>query len=130
MTKECNPRGTQSRWLAVSFRLGPAGAQNWKVFSLGAEMTFNGCRNEIENSCQAVSIYERHQSFRTARNSWIQTKQPYLFGEPRCRSLRSRHRGAAADPGPLVRSALLDVRAVRSSILERNVRRIGDVFAL
>jgi hypothetical protein len=44
--------------------------------------------------------------------------------------LRSRHRGAAADPGPLIRRALLDIRAVKSSILERNVLRIGDVFAL
>src|SRR4029077_7538901 len=31
---------------------------------------------------------------------------------------------------PLIRRALLDIRPVRSSILERNVRRIGDVFAL
>jgi len=48
------------------------------------------------------------------------------------RSLSSQfnHRGAAADPGPLIRRALLDIRPVRSSILERNVRRIGDVFAL
>jgi hypothetical protein len=41
-----------------------------------------------------------------------------------------RHRGAAADPGPLIRRALLDIRAVKSSILERNVFSIGDVFAL
>jgi hypothetical protein len=31
-------------------------------------------------------------------------------------SLHSRHRGAAADPGPLIRRALLDIRAVKSSI--------------
>ena len=31
---------------------------------------------------------------------------------------------------PLIRRALLDIRAVKSSILERNVLRIGDVFAL
>jgi hypothetical protein len=46
------------------------------------------------------------------------------------RSLHSRHRGAAADPGPLIRRALLDIRAVKSSILERNSLRIGEVFAL
>jgi hypothetical protein len=44
--------------------------------------------------------------------------------------LHSRHRAAAADRGPLIRRALLDIRAVKSSILERNVLRIGDVFAL
>jgi hypothetical protein len=38
--------------------------------------------------------------------------------------------GATAEPGPLIRRALLDIRAVKSSILERNVLRIGDVFAL
>ena len=42
----------------------------------------------------------------------------------------SRHRGVAADSGPLIRRALLDTRVVRSSILERNILRIGDVFAL
>jgi hypothetical protein len=45
-------------------------------------------------------------------------------------SLHCRHRGAAADPGPLIRRPLLEIRAVKSSILERNVLRIGDVFAL
>jgi hypothetical protein len=40
------------------------------------------------------------------------------------------HRGASADPGTLIRRPLLDIRAVKSSILERNVLRIGDVFAL
>jgi hypothetical protein len=39
----------------------------------------------------------------------------------------SRHRGAAAGPGPLIRRALLEVK---SSILERNSLRIGEVFAL
>ena len=48
----------------------------------------------------------------------------------RCHSLHSRHRGAAADPGPLIRRALLDIRTVKSSILERNSLRIGEVFAL
>jgi hypothetical protein len=33
-------------------------------------------------------------------------------------------------PGLLVRRALLDVRATKSSIPERNFLRIGDVFAL
>ena len=42
----------------------------------------------------------------------------------------SRHRGAAADPGPVIRRALLDIRALKSSILERNSLRIGEVFAL
>jgi hypothetical protein len=55
---------------------------------------------------------------------WVQEEQA------RCHNLRSRHRGAAADPGPLVRRAVLDIRAVKSSSLERNVLRIGDVFAL
>jgi hypothetical protein len=50
--------------------------------------------------------------------------------KPRCLGLHCRHRGAAADPGPLIRRALLEIRAVKSSILERNVLRIGDVFAL
>jgi hypothetical protein len=45
-------------------------------------------------------------------------------------SLHSRYRFAAADPGPLVRSALLDICAVKSSILERSSLRIGEVFAL
>jgi hypothetical protein len=45
-------------------------------------------------------------------------------------SLHSRYRFAAADPGPLIRRALLDVRAVNSSILERNSLRTGEVFAL
>jgi hypothetical protein len=36
----------------------------------------------------------------------------------------------AADAGPLIRRALLDIRVVKSSILERKVLRIGDVFAL
>jgi hypothetical protein len=48
----------------------------------------------------------------------------------RCPGLHSRHRAAAADRVPLIRRALLDIRAVKSSILERNVVRIGDVFAL
>src|SRR5438128_1696465 len=45
-------------------------------------------------------------------------------------SLHSRYRFAAADPGPLVRRALLDICAVKSSILERSSLRIGEVFAL
>ena len=40
------------------------------------------------------------------------------------------HRFAAADPGPVIRRALLDIWAVKSSILERNSLRIGEVFAL
>jgi hypothetical protein len=55
---------------------------------------------------------------------------PCHRSRPRCPGLHSRHRGAAADPGPLVRRAVLDIRAVKSSILERNVLRIEDVFAL
>jgi hypothetical protein len=55
---------------------------------------------------------------------------PDPLGEPRCRSLRSRHRFAAADPGPLIRRAFPDSRAIKSSILERNSLRIGEVFAL
>ena len=50
--------------------------------------------------------------------------------QARCHSLHSRHRRAAADPGPLIRRASLGFRMVKSSILERNVLRIGDVFAL
>jgi hypothetical protein len=49
---------------------------------------------------------------------------------PRCPGMHPRHRGAAADPGPLIWRALLDIGAVKSSILERNVLRIGDLFAL
>jgi hypothetical protein len=45
-------------------------------------------------------------------------------------SLHSRYRFAAADPGPLIRRALLDICAVKSSILERSSLRIGEVFAL
>jgi len=45
-------------------------------------------------------------------------------------NLHSRHGGAAADPGPLIRRTLLDIRALKSSILERNSLRIGEVFAL
>ena len=41
-----------------------------------------------------------------------------------------RHRGAAADPGLVIRRDLLKIRGVKSSILARNVLRIGDVFAL
>jgi hypothetical protein len=48
----------------------------------------------------------------------------------RSRGLHSRHRGAAADPGPLIRRGLLEIGAVKSSILERNSFRIGEVFAL
>jgi hypothetical protein len=60
-----------------------------------------------------------------------QTKRvPDPLGEPRCRSLHSRHRFAAADPGLLIRRAFPDFRAVKSSILERNSLRIGEVFAL
>src|SRR5258708_14894019 len=40
------------------------------------------------------------------------------------------HRFAAADPGPVIRRALLAIWAVKSSILERNSLRIGDLFAL
>jgi hypothetical protein len=43
---------------------------------------------------------------------------------------RSRHRGASADPRPLIRRALLDIPAIKSSILESNSLRIGEVFAL
>ncbi len=74
-----------------------------------------------------------HQSRRTpqtdmcARSVWRLTIR---VPEERYHNLHSRHRGAAADPGPLIRRALLDIRAVKSSILERNVLRIGDVFAL
>jgi hypothetical protein len=60
-----------------------------------------------------------------------QTKRvPDPLGEPRCRSLHSRHRFAAADPGLLIRRAFPGFRAVKSSILERNSLRIGEVFAL
>jgi hypothetical protein len=61
---------------------------------------------------------------RLATNDWVPEEQARLH------NLHSRHRGAAADPGPLIWRALLDIRAVKSSILERNVLRIGDVFAL
>jgi hypothetical protein len=37
------------------------------------------------------------------------------------------HGGATADPGRLLRRTLLDVGAVKSSILERKSFRIGDV---
>src|ERR1700688_2107112 len=50
--------------------------------------------------------------------------------DPAAASLHSRHRGGAADSGPLSRRALLDIRAVKSTILERNSLRIGEVFAL
>ena len=52
-----------------------------------------------------------------------------MFAE-RMRSAPAIHRFAAADPDPVIRRALLDVRAVNSSILERNSLRIGEVFAL
>src|SRR6266478_2954194 len=45
-------------------------------------------------------------------------------------SLHVRHRFGAADPGPVIRRALLDIWAVKSSILERRSLRIGEVFAL
>ena len=45
-------------------------------------------------------------------------------------SLHVRHRFGAADPGPVIRRALLDIWAVKSSILERSSLRIGEVFAL
>lgn len=50
-------------------------------------------------------------------------------GRPCCHSLHSRHRGVATDPGPLIGRALSE-RVVKSSILERNSLRIGDLFAL
>jgi hypothetical protein len=50
--------------------------------------------------------------------------------QARRHNLHSRHRGAVADPGPLIRRALLDIPAVNSSILETNSLRIGEVFAL
>jgi len=37
---------------------------------------------------------------------------------------------AGADPGRLIRRALLDIGAVKSPILERNSLSIGEVFAL
>ena|SRR2546426_4305552 len=49
---------------------------------------------------------------------------------PGSHSLHSRHRGVAADPCPLIRRALLEIRAVKSSILERNSLRMGEVFSL
>src|SRR5271163_2248347 len=49
---------------------------------------------------------------------------------PRPHSLHSHHRGAAADPGPLIRRASLEILSVNSSILERNSLRIGEVFEL
>jgi hypothetical protein len=45
-------------------------------------------------------------------------------------SLHVQHRFGAADPGPVIRRALLDIWAVKSSILERRSLRIGEVFAL
>ena len=45
-------------------------------------------------------------------------------------SLHVRHRFGATDPGPVIRRALLDIWAVKSSILERSSLRIGEVFAL
>ena len=50
--------------------------------------------------------------------------------QARRHNLHSRHRGAAADPGPLIGRASLDIRSVKSSILERNSLRIGEVFEL
>jgi hypothetical protein len=44
--------------------------------------------------------------------------------------LHVRHRFGAADPGPVIRRALLDIWAIKSSILERRSLRIGEVFAL
>ena len=55
---------------------------------------------------------------------WMPEEQAALPG------LHFRHSGAAADPGPLIRRTLLEIRAIKSSILERNIFRIGDVFAL
>src|SRR5260370_30110335 len=49
-------------------------------------------------------------------------------GRPFCHSLHSRHRGAATDPGPLIGRGLSE-RVVKSSILERNSLRIGDLFS-
>jgi hypothetical protein len=58
----------------------------------------------------------------------------YVFGqigvEITAVPLHSRHRGAAADPGPLIGRTSLDIRSVNSSILERNSLRIGEVFEL
>jgi hypothetical protein len=45
-------------------------------------------------------------------------------------NLRPRHRGAEAAPAPRIQSALLDIPALKSSILVRNSLRIGEVFAL
>jgi hypothetical protein len=42
----------------------------------------------------------------------------------------SRHCGVAADPNPLTPRDLLGNAVVKSSILERNSLRIGEVFAL
>src|SRR6266545_1924519 len=59
-----------------------------------------------------------------------QSKLTLSSRRPRCPGLHCGHRVAAADPGPLIQRALLEIRAVKSSILERNCLRIGDVFAL
>jgi hypothetical protein len=70
-------------------------------------------------------------------HSWPRKVDVRGLGSKVCRgppvhrpSLHSRYRFAAADPGPLVRRALLDICAVKSSILERSSLRIGEVFAL
>ena len=55
---------------------------------------------------------------------WMPEEQAALPG------LHFRHSGAAADPGPLIPRTLLEIRAIKSSILERNIFRIGDVFDL
>jgi hypothetical protein len=44
--------------------------------------------------------------------------------------LTHRHRDGATDCAYVARRAALDIRMVNSSILERNVLRMGDVFAL
>ena len=72
---------------------------------------------------------------RSARPSLTQSRhwRPAIWApenRPRCSGLHCRYRAAAAGAGPLIRGALLDTRVIKSSILERNILRIGDVFAL
>jgi hypothetical protein len=80
----------------------------------------------LDDICSRRGFLVVTQNGTCARSFW----RLAIWVSNRGDSLHSRHRGAAADSGPVLQGALLDIRMVKSSILERNSLRIGEVFAL
>src|SRR5882724_10734214 len=102
----------------------------------GSAMSFDNRLIEARCIGGAWSLGEAHSQNERLWNGCWRAKWTIVVWDQRPavvvhrHSLHVRHRFGAADPGPVIRRALLEIWAVKSSILERSSLRIGEVFAL